>query len=251
MFEIDKEKFGAFVATLRKEKGYTQKEMAQRLLISDKAVSKWETGASIPDITLLIPLSNLLGITVTELLMCRRIEKAEPLDAERIEDIVKQTITYSADEKSRIYQNGRNWTLLYISFLAVFCVGAVFLYSGGYMTNTVRLIGIMGAIFGAYLCLFAKERLPNYYDEYKISTFSDGFFRMNVPGLSFNNSNWPNILNTLRVWSLAAMSVYPAFFLLLDYLAPALWTRIELAATLILMLGGLFVPVYVVGKKYE
>lgn len=46
MFEIDRKKFGAFVALLRKEKGYTQKELAQRLFISDKAVSKWETGVS-------------------------------------------------------------------------------------------------------------------------------------------------------------------------------------------------------------
>ena len=42
MFELDKKKFGAFVSALRKEKGYTQKEMAQKLLISDKAISKWE-----------------------------------------------------------------------------------------------------------------------------------------------------------------------------------------------------------------
>lgn len=46
MFEIDKVKFGAFVAQLRKEQGMTQKELAQKLYISDKAVSKWETGVS-------------------------------------------------------------------------------------------------------------------------------------------------------------------------------------------------------------
>ena len=46
MFEIDKQKLGAFVAGLRREKGYTQKELADRLFISDKAVSKWETGVS-------------------------------------------------------------------------------------------------------------------------------------------------------------------------------------------------------------
>ena len=46
MYEIDKSKFGAFVAQLRKEKGYTQKELAAKLFISDKAVSKWETGVS-------------------------------------------------------------------------------------------------------------------------------------------------------------------------------------------------------------
>ena len=48
MFEIDKQRFGKFVAELRKEKGVTQKELAKELFISDKAISKWETGVSIP-----------------------------------------------------------------------------------------------------------------------------------------------------------------------------------------------------------
>ena len=47
MFQMDKKKFGAFVSQLRKEQGYTQKELAQKLFVSDKAVSKWETGGSL------------------------------------------------------------------------------------------------------------------------------------------------------------------------------------------------------------
>lgn len=46
MFEIDKEQFGGFVAQLRKEKGLMQKELAEKLYVSDKAVSKWERGVS-------------------------------------------------------------------------------------------------------------------------------------------------------------------------------------------------------------
>ena len=46
MYTIDKNQFGSFVARLRKEKGYTQKELAAQLFVSDKAVSKWETGVS-------------------------------------------------------------------------------------------------------------------------------------------------------------------------------------------------------------
>lgn len=47
MYGIDRQKFGAFVAQLRREKGYTQKELAGRLYISDKAVSRWESGLSL------------------------------------------------------------------------------------------------------------------------------------------------------------------------------------------------------------
>lgn len=46
MFEIDKNAFGSFLSEQRKEKGYTQRELAEKLFVSDKAVSKWERGVS-------------------------------------------------------------------------------------------------------------------------------------------------------------------------------------------------------------
>ena len=61
---IDKERFGAFLAVLRKEKGLTQRALAERLYVSDKAVSKWERGLSLPDVALLTPLSEALGVGV-------------------------------------------------------------------------------------------------------------------------------------------------------------------------------------------
>lgn len=50
---MDNIRFGSFVAQLRKERGLTQKELAQRLHVTDKAVSKWETGRGFPDLKLL------------------------------------------------------------------------------------------------------------------------------------------------------------------------------------------------------
>lgn len=57
MYELDKAAFGHFLAQLRREKGMTQKELAATLYVSDKAVSKWERGLSVPDISLLVPLA--------------------------------------------------------------------------------------------------------------------------------------------------------------------------------------------------
>lgn len=59
---------GATIRALRERRGYTQKQLAERLSVSDKAVSKWETGRGLPDVTLLEPLAKLLGVSVTELL---------------------------------------------------------------------------------------------------------------------------------------------------------------------------------------
>lgn len=100
MFQIDKAEFGTFVAQLRAEKGLTQKALAELLYVSDKAVSKWERGLSLPDISALMPLSEILGVTVTELLEGRHIENAEEMDAQQVESLLKKAIGMS-DEQSK------------------------------------------------------------------------------------------------------------------------------------------------------
>lgn len=65
---MDARNTGALIAARRKALGLTQKQLAERLLVSDKAVSKWEVGASYPEVTLLPPLAQVLGLTVDELL---------------------------------------------------------------------------------------------------------------------------------------------------------------------------------------
>ena len=75
---MNKEVFSAFVTNLRKEAGMTQKQVANKLQVTDRAVSKWERGLSYPDITLMEPLSVVLGISVEELLTCQRKETPAP-----------------------------------------------------------------------------------------------------------------------------------------------------------------------------
>jgi len=71
---MDLIKIGKFISTLRKEKGITQELLAQKLYITDRAVSKWERGLSLPDADKMLDLCNILGINVNELLNGERID---------------------------------------------------------------------------------------------------------------------------------------------------------------------------------
>lgn len=89
---MNKERFGAFIAQRRKEEGLTQRELAESLHLTDKAVSKWERGLSYPDVTVLEPLAERLHLTVGELMACRvgATEKEEPV--ETLMNISKETV---------------------------------------------------------------------------------------------------------------------------------------------------------------
>ncbi len=70
---MDQEKTGKFIARLRKEQNLTQKELADRLGISDKTISKWETGNGMPDVSMLQPLCEVLTVNLNELLSGERL----------------------------------------------------------------------------------------------------------------------------------------------------------------------------------
>ena len=76
---MDRQKTGALIAQMRKDRGLTQRELAEQLHISDRTVSKWERGAGFPDVSMLIPLAEALGLSVLELLQG---EQSAPCDSE-------------------------------------------------------------------------------------------------------------------------------------------------------------------------
>lgn len=249
MYDIDKAAFGAFIAQLRKEKGWTQRELAEKLHITDKAVSKWETAASIPDTALLIPLSELLGVTVTELLLCKRQEK--PMEPETVEGVVKTAICYAGSKPKRAWQEKGCWPLWYGLSLAAGLLGLWANWTWTGIPEALLTPVLLGAIFGAWFCFFTRLTLPEFYDQHPMNLVVDGPFRMNMPGLTFNNRNWPHIVTVGRVWSCAVMAGMPLLSLALGLLCPGVWAAAQLGIILVLTLGGLFLPLYVVGKKYE
>ena len=74
---MDQRKIGQFIAEMRKEHGLTQRELADKLMISDKTVSKWERGNGLPEVSLMMPLCDVLQISVNELLSGTRLLSSE------------------------------------------------------------------------------------------------------------------------------------------------------------------------------
>ncbi|MBM6816522.1 helix-turn-helix transcriptional regulator, partial [Olsenella uli] len=65
---LDAATLGSFIARVRAERGLTQRQLAERLYVSDKTVSKWERGLSLPSVPLLVPLADALGLSISELM---------------------------------------------------------------------------------------------------------------------------------------------------------------------------------------
>ncbi len=97
---MNAQKIGEFIKSLRKEKNLTQKELAENINCTDKAVSRWETGRGIPEISMLIPLSKVLDVSVNELLMGERIEKEEL--PQKTEQLIVETITHNNKKLSNM-----------------------------------------------------------------------------------------------------------------------------------------------------
>lgn len=264
---IDVERFGCFVASLRREKGMTQKQLAEKLFLSNKAVSKWENGLGMPDIGVLEPLAEILEVSVTELLRgerSREDDRREEWTQVQLGQMMQES-RQLAEENRRIRREKRKKFLgMYVLelFLAVLETAFLVLFGGRFKITMedilldLLLVEWMPLFFGIWFFFVIREKLPAYYDTNRISFYGDGVFRMNmaVGGLCFNNRNWPHIIKALRGWCFWTPILYPALYFVLRLAVPAeIWNMIffRLSAILLPTLGGIFVPVYVLGKKYQ
>lgn len=118
---MEKEKFGRFVSSLRKELGMTQKDLAERLCLTDKAISKWERGLSFPDISMLEPMAEIFNVTVVELLQGERLQEDVPISMKEAEKIVGESLSISDEEINRKHIQSK--TIILICCVAImFCI---------------------------------------------------------------------------------------------------------------------------------
>lgn len=113
---MDQEKIGKFILELRKEKKMTQQELALKIGVTDRAISKWENGRGMPDLSLMKPLCDELGISINELISGEKINKKEYQD--RFEENIFNTINYSQKQIKKT----RNKYVIIIGVIFLFLI---------------------------------------------------------------------------------------------------------------------------------
>ena len=156
---MDQIKTGKFIADERKKKGYTQRQLAEQLGISDKTISKWERGNGFPEISLLLPLCNELDLSVNELLTGERISETEY--REKAEENMVNLVKEAQESKKKIILSGMVSALVIIAAtpmfvdwmqIALIAVGIVVIVIG------IAIACILDRDAGAYECPECKTR---------------------------------------------------------------------------------------------
>ena len=160
---MDQVKTGNFIAQCRREKGLTQASLAEQLGISDRAVSKWETGRSLPDADNMLELSRILGITVDELLKGGKTDEG---GFDQMADTINKLNTKQQDAEN-------NKSMLQLE-VVIGVIGTVaflaFVFIAAFVPDLKMWIRLIIIIFGAILFAVSMyyaikiEREVGYYE---------------------------------------------------------------------------------------
>lgn len=148
---LNQQQTGAFITELRKEKGYTQKQLADIIGVSDKAISRWETGRGLPDTSIMPNLCTALSISVSELLSGQRLsQEAYNGKAEEIMvDLMKQTEDYGQQKR-----RSRGGVIIgFVLLLALFVLCGISI-PGGSIGNFIDIPSLLVVVLMIYITLF-------------------------------------------------------------------------------------------------
>ncbi len=159
---MNKQQFGNFIAENRKAAGLTQKDLAARVHVTDKAVSKWERALSYPDVTLLEPLAEALGLGVEELMACRRIEVQKDEEEETVENIQEERPMRNLMELSRENLKSERrkhvWqTILALALMLAATLGTIW-YCSTYVQGQLNQTIVMKETVGDENYLYVEDK---------------------------------------------------------------------------------------------
>ncbi|MDE5994480.1 MAG: helix-turn-helix domain-containing protein [Oscillospiraceae bacterium] len=179
---MNQAKIGMFISNLRKEKGLTQAALAEMLSITDRAVSKWERGLSLPDSSIMLPLCEILGINVNELLTGERINM-ENYNKKSDELLIEMTRMKEQRDKELLFVEIFLGITISIVMGACIMIAALVNMSTAWRIVLIT-IGIILFAIGILYCL-RIEQIAGYYECQKchhkfIPTFNQVLFAMHV-----------------------------------------------------------------------
>ncbi|CAI3610991.1 MULTISPECIES: helix-turn-helix domain-containing protein [Clostridium] len=158
---MDKEKFGEFICYLRKEKGMTQKELGDKLHLTNKAISKWERGLSLPDICIIEEIAKNLDISVLELLNGEKNSESD-ISNEKANKIIEDTVKHSGETIKRLKRKVTILIEIIIGLLPValtiFAVACFYLIKDEKTLDDALLT--LGFIIFATIILFIEYGIP-------------------------------------------------------------------------------------------
>ena len=144
---MNQEKTGKFIAACRKENGYTQAALAEKLGITDRAISKWETGKSMPDASIMLELCELLKINVNELLM------GEHVAMENYKEIAEQNLIELRKQEEQA--NRRLLKAEYLLIIPTVAAALAMIVSGGFVADSNIVIAVILIALGAVELIIA------------------------------------------------------------------------------------------------
>lgn len=150
--DMDQQKIGRFIAEMRKKQGYTQKEIAEQLGISDKAVSKWETGRSMPDNSIMLPLCELLNINVNELLSGESLSVTE---YSRKAEENMMNLMKDSDERKRHARRTRISMVIWVVTLMLLMMVMISNVETSDLANLLYYIDVPGIIYVVSIVLIS------------------------------------------------------------------------------------------------
>ncbi len=146
---MDLQKIGTFLKTLRKEQNLTQEQLAETLNVSRRTVSRWETGSNMPDLDLLMEMADLYQVDLRELLNGER--KKESMDTE-LKETVLQVAEYSNEEKQRSARIIRVYFIVGILALIINAILNMMEMKDSFMTGFLKggtfALALIAMIFG-------------------------------------------------------------------------------------------------------
>ena len=158
---MDQIKIGKFIASRRKEMGFTQMQLAEKLNITDRAVSKWENGKSLPDSSIMLELCDVLGISVNDLL-CGEVVTMDNYNKElenNLLEMIKQK--EQADKRLLSVEVFIGITATVVLFALIFVAAFVQMSNG--LRITLIVFGFVLFLAGCFYAL-RMEQVAGYYE---------------------------------------------------------------------------------------